>query len=392
MKALVIADAHLYKSPDGRVWTKTIYGNDFWHRYLEVFDSVDVVARMCDCTLEEVEGYLRVDGEGIRFCPMPMARGGREYLQNMPRILKRAKEVTKDQICAIIRLPSVIGAFVYPQILKNNIPHGIEVVANPYEAYSNSVLKIILTKQLKKAVQTANGVAYVTQYALQEQYPSYAKKYGPDDNHFEEYYSSISLSSEMIGRPRIYKGKTKYGLVHTSNNISHDEKGHSVVIKTVKALRDKGYDVTVDFIGDGSMRPAFEKMAEELGIRDAINFVGWLSSSNEVRNVLEMNDIFIFPSVSEGLPRSVIEAMAAGLPCVASKVGGIPELIPEEYLFNPKDVEGFTSAIEKLITHPELMEKESLRSITKANEYTTPVLQSRRNAFYSKIKTLAEKK
>ena len=51
----------------------------------------------------------------------------------------------------------------------------------------------------------------------------------------------------MIGRPRIYKGKTKYGLVHTSNNISHDEKGHSVVIKTVKALRDKGYDVTVDF-------------------------------------------------------------------------------------------------------------------------------------------------
>ncbi len=389
MKALVVADAHLYKTPDGKVWTKTIYGNDFWQRYLEVFDSIDIAARMCESSYEEVKGFLRVDGDNISFKPMPMARGGKEYIKHLPQILKRAREVTKDEVCAIVRLPSIIATFIYPHIVKQKIPHGIEVVANPNETFSNPVIRRILTSQLKKAAQTANGAAYVTQFALQKQYPSYASTHGADNDHFEEYYSSITLSPERIGKPKRYEGKEKFSLVHTSNSISHDEKGHSVVIKVIKALRDKGYDVEVNFIGDGSMRPTFEKMSEDLGIGNYVHFTGWLSSSDEVARVLSENDIFIFPSISEGLPRSVIEAMAVGLPCVASNVGGIPELVTEEYVFDPKDVDGFASAIEKLITHPKLMDEESLRSIQKASEYTTPVLQSRRNAFYSKIRDLA---
>lgn len=389
MKALVVADAHLYKTPDGKVWTKTIYGNDFWQRYLEVFDSIDIAARMCESSYEEVKGFLRVDGDNISFKPMPMARGGKEYIKHLPQILKRAREVTKDEVCAIVRLPSIIATFIYPHIVKQKIPHGIEVVANPNETFSNPVIRKILTSQLKKAAQTANGAAYVTQFALQKQYPSYASTHGSDNDHFEEYYSSITLSPERICKPKRYEGKEKFSLVHTSNSISHDEKGHSVVIKVIKTLRDKGYDVEVNFIGDGSMRPTFEKMSEDLGIGNYVHFTGWLSSSDEVARVLSENDIFIFPSISEGLPRSVIEAMAVGLPCVASNVGGIPELVTEEYVFDPKDVDGFASAIEKLITHPKLMDEESLRSIQKASEYTTPVLQSRRNAFYSKIKDLA---
>lgn len=392
MKALVVADAHLYKTPDGKVWTKTIYGNEFWQRYLEVFDSIDIAARMCQCSYNEVEGFLRVDGDCISFRPMPMARGGKEYIKQLPQILKMAKQVTKNETCAIIRLPSIIATFIYPHIVRQGIPHGIEVVANPNETFSNPIVRRVLTNQLKKAALTANGAAYVTQFALQKEYPSYARTHGADKNHFEEYYSSITLSPDKIEKSKHYVGKERFSLVHTSNSISHDEKGHSVVIKVVKALRDKGYDIEVNFIGDGSMRPTFEKLAEELGIGEYVHFTGWLSSSDEVRNVLRNNDIFIFPSVSEGLPRSVIEAMAVGLPCVASKVGGIPELVPEQFLFAPKDVNGFALAVERLITNPKLMEEESRRSIDKATQYTVPVLQSRRNDYYTKIKAIAENK
>lgn len=390
MKALIVADAHLYRTPDGKVWTKTIYGNDFWQRYLQVFDSIDIAARMRECSYDEVEGFLRVDGDNISYRPMPMARGGKEYILQLPQILKRAKAVLDDEVCAIIRLPSIIATFIYIYIIRKKIPHGIEVVANPNETYSNPIIRKILTRQLKKATQTANGVAYVTQFALQKEYQSYASRYGSDKNHFDEYYSSITLSPDKIDRPKNYKGKEKFSLVHISNNISHDEKGHTVVIRTVKALRDKGYSIEVNFIGDGSMRPTFERLAEDLGIAQHVHFIGWLSSSDEVRKVLKENDIFIFPSVSEGLPRSVIEAMAVGLPCVASRVGGIPELVPDQFLFAPKDVDGYVSAVEKLITNPELMEEESQRSIDKASQYIIPVLQERRNAFYSKIKAIAE--
>ena len=390
MKALIVADAHLYKTPDGKVWTKTIYGSDFWQRYLDVFDSIDIVARMRKCTYEEVKGFLRVDGNNISFRPMPMARGGKEYLKYLPQILRRAHNVTREESCAIIRLPSIIATFIYPYIVKERIPYGIEVVADPSEAFTNPIIRLILTNQLKKAVQTANGVAYVTQTALQQKYPSYVQTHGVDDKHFEECYSSINLLPEQVCTPKSYEGKERFSLVHTSNCINHDEKGHSTVIKVIKILRDKGYDVKVNFIGDGSMRLAFEKMANDIGIGQYVHFTGVLSSSDEVLRILRENDIFIFPSISEGLPRSVIEAMAVGLPCVASNVGGIPELVSEEYLFDPQDVGGFALAIEKLITHPAVMGKESQRNIKKASEYTAPVLQKKRNSFYSIIKGLAE--
>ena len=82
--------------------------------------------------------------------------------------------------------------------------------------------------------------------------------------------------------------------------------------------------------------------------------------------------------------------MAAGLPCVASPVGGIPELLPKEFLVGPKDVMGFSDAVEGLITNTARMEAESLRNIGKAKEYIIPVLQNRRNHFYQKIKDLVK--
>lgn len=391
MKALIIADAHLYQTSDGKVWTKTIYGNDFWNRYLNVFESIAIVARMCKANYDDVKGFLRVDGENIEFKPMPMARGGKEYIIHLQKILQCARLIVNNEKCAIIRLPSIIGTFIYPYILKKHIPHGIEVVANPYEAFTNPIIKWYLTKQLKNAALNANGVAYVTKYALQRQYPSYARINGEDELHFEEYYSSITLDTKFIGLPKKFKNKKKFKLVHTSNSISNDQKGHSVVIKTIKILRNKGFDVEVDFIGDGPKRADFEVLASKLQINEYVHFVGWLSSSNEVRKVLNNCDIFIFPSYSEGLPRAVIEAMAVGLPCVASCVGGIPELLSEDFLCDPKDIEGFSGAIERLITNFDLMEEESIRNIKKATEYTIPVLQARRNDFYTKIKNIAER-
>lgn len=390
MKALIVADAHLYRTPDGKVWTKTIYGNAFWQRYLEVFDEIDIAARMCRVSYDMVRDYLRVDGAHIHFRPMPMARGGKEYIRHLPQILKRAREVVQGEACAVVRLPSIIATFIYPHIRKQKIPHGIEVVADPNEAFSNPLVRTVLTNQLKKAAQSANGAAYVTQFALQKSYPSYARIHGEDARHFEEYYSSITLAPETLGEPRSFGGKRQFKLVHTSNNISHDEKGHSIVIKAVKELRKRGHRVEVNFIGDGSMRQDFEKLAAELGIKKYVHFLGWFSSSEEIRRVLQENDIFIFPSVSEGLPRAVIEAMAVGLPCVASPVGGIPELLPKELLVGPKDVMGFSDAVEGLITNTARMEAESLRNIGKAKEYIIPVLQNRRNHFYKKIKDLVK--
>lgn len=394
MNVLVAVDAQLFKTPDGKVWSKTIYGYDFWKRYLDVFESVTVVSRIGDAEYSQVDGYLRADGANVTFAPMPMVRGMKGYIKKFFSFVSSAKEAVDGQECAIIRLPSISATFVESIYKHTHKPYVLEVVVDPLNAYAgNRLAAKVLTAQLKKACLNANGVSYVTQFALQEQYPCRAKQMGHSSaEYFESYYSSIILKKDFFAEPRDYSSIGKrINLVHTANNINNDVKGHDIVIKVIKKLNDLGIGASVTFIGDGDLRKDLEKMAEELGIGSSVTFTGLLGSAMEVREKLLEADMFILPTKAEGLPRAVIEAMAVGLPCLSTPVNGIPELLETEYMFDPLDVDGFTNKIVDLLKQPEELNRVSARNIEKAKEYEETVLQKRRMEFYSKLKQLAEK-
>ena len=94
----------------------------------------------------------------------------------------------------------------------------------------------------------------------------------------------------------------------------------------------------------------------------------------------------LFPSKSEGLPRVIIEAMATGLPCVASNVGGIPELLPSDDVFSPVDVNGMTRRVEQILTDSTIYERESETMINNSREYHKDILEAKRKAFYRALK------
>lgn len=394
MNVLVAVDAQLFMTPDGKVWSKTIYGYDFWKRYLDVFETVKVVSRLGKADYTQVEGYLRSDGDNVSFAPLPMVRGMKGYVKNVISFLKDAKKAVRDEDCAIIRLPSIPATFVEFVYARKHKPYVLEVVVDPLNAYAgNKLAAKVLTEQLRKSCLNANGVSYVTQYALQEQYPSRARISGKNtEEYFESYYSSIILKDDFFAPARDYsKIGNKVKLVHTANNINNDVKGHDVVIEVVKKLNDLGIDASVTFIGDGDLRPELEKMAEVLGVGTKVVFTGLLGSAMEVREKLLGADIFILPTKAEGLPRAVIEAMAVGLPCLSTPVNGIPELLEKEYMFDPMDSQGFTKKIIELLQNPEKMGQTSMRNINKAREYEETVLQQRRIEFYTKLKNLAKR-
>lgn len=394
MNVLVAVDAQLFMTPDGKVWSKTIYGYDFWKRYLDVFETVKVVSRLEKADYTQVKGYLRSDGDNVSFAPLPMVRGMKGYVKNVISFLKDAKKAVRDEDCAIIRLPSIPATFVEFAYARKHKPYVLEVVVDPLNAYAgNKLAAKVLTEQLRKSCLNANGVSYVTQYALQEQYPSRARISGKNtEEYFESYYSSIILKDGFFAPARDYsKIGNKVKLVHTANNINNDVKGHDVVIEVVKKLNDIGIDASVTFIGDGDLRPELEKMAEVLGVGTKVVFTGLLGSAMEVREKLLDADIFILPTKAEGLPRAVIEAMAVGLPCLSTPVNGIPELLEKEYMFDPMDSQGFTKKIVELLQNPEKMGQASMRNINKAREYEETVLQQRRIEFYTKLKNLAKK-
>ncbi|MEO1187019.1 MAG: glycosyltransferase, partial [Cyanobacteria bacterium J06636_27] len=88
----------------------------------------------------------------------------------------------------------------------------------------------------------------------------------------------------------------------------------------------------------------------------------------------------------EGLPRAMIEAMARGLPCIGSTVGGIPELLPSEDMVTPGDINALAQKIRQVVTNPERMASMSVRNLEKAKNYQDVVLQKRRIAFYSHVR------
>jgi sugar transferase (PEP-CTERM/EpsH1 system associated) len=103
-------------------------------------------------------------------------------------------------------------------------------------------------------------------------------------------------------------------------------KNHSLLLRVGSRLCQSHEQVRFVFAGDGPLKEQLVTLAEELGISAKVRFLGARSDIPEVLNAL---DIFVLPSLSEGMPNAVLEAMACGLPVVATRVGGIPELIED---------------------------------------------------------------
>lgn len=103
-------------------------------------------------------------------------------------------------------------------------------------------------------------------------------------------------------------------------------KNHALLLRVGSRLCQSHEQVRFVFAGDGPLKEQLVALAEELGISTKVRFLGARSDIPEVLNAL---DIFVLPSLSEGMPNAVLEAMACGLPIVATRVGGIPELIDD---------------------------------------------------------------
>ncbi|MBP1696340.1 MAG: glycosyl transferase, family [Deltaproteobacteria bacterium] len=130
------------------------------------------------------------------------------------------------------------------------------------------------------------------------------------------------------------------------------EKGHIYLLEAARQILDVVKDLKFLIVGDGPLRKALEEKSEELGIKKDVIFMG---QRKDVPELLTVMDIFVLPSIKEGLPVALLEAMAAKRPIVATRVGAIPRVIESEdigILVEPKDISGLREALAGLIDDP----------------------------------------
>src|SRR5215472_4604955 len=140
-------------------------------------------------------------------------------------------------------------------------------------------------------------------------------------------------------------GIVRVGMIARMNTAS---KNHRIFLRAAARLRGKFPELEFVLAGDGPLRPAFEREAADLGITNCVHFLG---DRRDIPAVLASIDISVLPTASESLSNVVIESMAAGVPVVASRVGGNPELIDEMrgILVAPGDEQSLADGIERLL-------------------------------------------
>ena len=160
-------------------------------------------------------------------------------------------------------------------------------------------------------------------------------------------------------------------------------KGQRFVIRAVRKLKDMGFNNYKYYLIGGGDDTSLRNLTKNLDLTDNIVFVGKVSHE-KVFELLDDMDIYIQPSLQEGLPRSVVEAMSRALPCIGAATGAIPELLDSKYITRKKSVDDIAQAILR-ISPKEEMEKEARRNILEAGKFECNALDRKRNSFYGQI-------
>lgn len=395
MRVMVALEDRFFKSPDGNVYSNTITDYNFWKRYLQVFDEVVVLARVCKSKQQDSVG-VQSNGPNVRFIEVPYFVGPFGFLRNYFQVQKVVSGAVDEADAFVLRIPGTLGSLLYSNLIKAKKPYGVEVVGDPWDSLAPGSVKSILRPFIRKKAyknmvlqcRNASVASYVTESSLQKRYPPGC---------WSTHYSSISLPEEALINESLLKERS-HRIVKKSEAIDkqawrichvgmmeHLYKAPDVLIDAVANCIKRGLNIELVLIGDGCFRQQLQQQTANRGISDKVRFLGKINPGIPVLQELDNSDIYVLPSRQEGLPRTIIEAMARGLPCIASNVGGIPELLEAEDMVGPDEVDRLADKIATVLEDPERMRKMSSRNYHKAKNFSIKILNPRRMKYYQKL-------
>lgn len=361
------------------------FNNEILNRYTKRFDSLNIICRSQKLDAEN-KNLIPIDCKKIVFTTVENPRSIKNLIR-IYTIFKKIYNSIKDSDHIIVRLPSTIGLMTYLAAKMRKIPVAIEVVGNAYEAgmfHSSLVGKITSPFEnwlMKICVSNAENTIYITENYLQKIYPTKGK-------YFVCINANITPAPAEIIEKRIEKIKSgeaniKLGLIG-SLNVNY--KGHATAIKSLFYLINnmKGYNFTLEFLG-GGIPSKWIKLADELGIKDNVKFIGPLQSGNQVLEWIDKIDILIQPSLVEAQGRSIIEGLSRGCPVVASTVGGIPEVLDSKFLSDPHDPNSFSRCIEGMLTDREYMSEIAQENWKSSQKYDKELVEKIRDDVFNRI-------
>jgi glycosyltransferase involved in cell wall biosynthesis len=387
MRVSVVVNQRFFRTAAGPVYTRTCLSYSHWSKYLRVFDRVQVIARVK--TVAHCEEPVSVaEGPGVSFFPVPDYQGLWQYLLKLPKVEGAVHRAEIGADAVILRIPSHLTLGIWRRLCKEGKPYGVEVVGDSHAEFApgavshplRPLFRQFFSRLQQQQCAQAAAAAYVTRDALQ-------RRYRPADGIVSTSYSDVELPPEaVVTAPRSAPSTETRRVLLCVASLAQLYKGPDILLKSVASCVRKGLDIRLSLVGDGKHRIDLQRLARHLGVEGRVNFAGELPAGEAIREQMDRADLFVLPSRTEGLPRALIEAMARGLPCVASNVGGIPEIIPPEDLVPPGDPDALADKICEVFREPGRMARMSARNLAEAEKYREESQSAARLAFYEGIK------
>ena len=383
LKALFIHDHRFFVAPSGDVYTSGKLPYGVWSRYLRFFDELVVAGRSSPLASLPVEGLNLSSGNNVSFAFLPDLAHPWRMLRDRSKLVK---ELTKQiqSVDAVIIRTSLLGLMAASIAEKQNKPWAVEVVGCAWDAYWNygimagRLLAPVALALQRRLVHHADFAIYVTQQFLQNRYPCPGATAGVSN------VEIIPSCDEVLERRllRVQQPQTPFvfGLIGSLNT---KYKGIQTALTALKECMNMLPDFELRILGGGDPK-YWVDLAALHGLGSKVAFDGTLPAGDMIFRWLDDLDVYLQPSFQEGLPRSLVEAMSRGCPCIGARTAGIPELLPEECLTPRGSAGAIAGAVSAMLRSD--LSRYACESCRTALAYQGPVLDARRNAFFDRIR------
>lgn len=316
----------------------------------------------------------KIKANNIVIQELPFYKGYISALKNRKIIKRSIKEYSKVWKSPIyIRWPVPFFSFVFKLSKRKNLHTVFHLVGDPLSIVSGGVkykgiLKVLavlfaqynstlIKNIIKKTPTLVNGNGL-------------RRLYDVNNPKIKEIRTSTFQEKEIVSNKKIF-GKNSVNILYVGY-LRH-EKGVLYLLEALRYLININENIYLTIVGTGEMENELITLTNELDLQKHVDFKGFIPIGEKLFKEYEKHDIFILPSISEGTPRVLLEAMSKGLAIVATNVGGIPFTIKNGYnglLVNPKNSIEIKDAIQTLIENHELRERLRENSIQFAKENT----------------------
>lgn len=383
MKLLFVHDHPFYKDEKNIVYTGGSFPKNLWDNYLINFKIISVFGRNSN-SIKSKNGISSKNG--VNFYLTKNYTSIKSLLKNYNKINNELEKLIIENDIILIRLPSILGIIAGNIALKHKKKIWVEQVGNAKEALDKhgSLIGKITAPFLhflnKNIVKKANYISYVTEKKLQIDYPCNSSSIQVALS--DVIINNILSENEIDKENRFYIGHFKIGII---GGFDTKYKGFDIFLKAVNELPEKiKLNIEFYFIGKGDPQWIID-LSKELNLFNNIKFIGPLKAGEEINNLLASLSLYIQPSLTEGMPRALLESMAMGCPCLGSNVGGIPDILDDKDIHQAGDYVKLAEQIKSYYNNRVDLEKESISNLIKIEPYLFTNLNKRRLDFYNRM-------